>query len=121
MAYGPNATDSPVDQVKKIATSVTDALKNASDRVTAGSKDVGMCALKQAEQNTSRLFETLQGMASAKDPSEVAQLYSQFVTESTKTHAEQLREMGELLAKTSGDVWKPVTNALSAVMPRAGK
>ena len=103
----------PSEQITQSLQSVSAALKSASEKVAASSQEVGLCALKQAERNTQALFETLRAMAATKSPKEVGELYAGFVNDSAKAHADQLREMGELLARTSREVWAPVTEALS--------
>ena len=110
--------EGPIDQVKASLQSVTDALKAASESASARGQEVGLCAIKQAEQNATQMFETLRGMAAAKDPVKVSQLYTQFMSESAEKHAEQLREMGELLAKSSREAWQPVTSALASATPK---
>ncbi len=105
---------SPTDQITRSLKTVSEALKAASERVASSSQEVGMCAIRQAEQNTQTLFDTLRAMASTKSPKEVSELYTRFVSESAKAHAAQLREMGELLARTSREAWAPVTEALAS-------
>ena len=118
MANKSDAAGTPSDQVTKSLQSVTETLKAAGERAAAASQEVGQCAIRQAEQNAARLFETLKGMASAKGPAEVSKLYMQFVSESAKKQAEQLREMGELLAKSGGKLWEPITSALASAVSR---
>lgn len=108
----------PADQITRSLKTVSEALKAATEKVASSSQEVGLCAIKQAEQNTQALFETLRAMAATKSPKEVGDLYTRFVSESAKAHAEQLREMGEILARTSREAWSPVTDALAAQMPK---
>lgn len=103
----------PADQITQSLKSVTEALKAAGERVASSSQEVGLCAIRQAEQNSQQLFETLRAMAGTKNPREVTELYSRFVTESAKSHAAQLREIGEILARSSREAWSPVTDALA--------
>ncbi|MDB5662972.1 MAG: hypothetical protein JWM38_904 [Sphingomonas bacterium] len=108
----------PGDQITRSLKTVTEALKVAGERVATSSQEVGMCAIKQAEQNTQQLFDTLRQMAATKNPKEVTDLYTRFVTESAKSHAAQLREIGEIFARTSREAWAPVTDALKAQTPK---
>jgi hypothetical protein len=110
---GQNPT-AAADQLTETWQSVRDALKQAAERISANSREVGLCALKQAEQNSAQLFDTLRAMASTKNPTEVSSLYSRFITESARQHAEQLREMGEILAKSGRESWEPVADAIAA-------
>ena len=112
------AGGSPADQLTQSLKTVSDALKSASERVASSSQEVGLCAIRQAEQNTRTLFDTLRAMAGTKNPREVGDLYTRFVSDSAKTHADQLREMGEVLARNSREAWAPVTDALKAQMPK---
>jgi hypothetical protein len=109
----------PAEQVTQSLKTVSDALKSAGERVASTSQEVGLCAIRQAEENTQKLFDTLRAMAGTSSPREVTELYTRFVSESAKSHAEQLREMGELFARTSREAWAPVTDALAkAQTPR---
>jgi hypothetical protein len=103
----------PADQVTQSLKAVSEALKSASEKVASSSQEVGMCAIRQAEQNSQQLFDALRAMASTTSPREVTELYTRFVSESAKNHAAQLREMGELFARTSREAWAPVTDALA--------
>jgi hypothetical protein len=98
--YGQSGTSNPAEQLTQSLKTVSEALKSAGERVASSSQEVGLCALRQAEQNSQALFDTLRAMASA------------------KTQAEQLREMSELLARTSREAWAPVTDALAKQMPK---
>jgi hypothetical protein len=103
----------PAEQITQSLKTVNDALKSAGERVASSSQEVGMCAIRQAEENSRQMFDALRAMASTSSPREVTELYTRFVSESAKNHAAQLREMGELLARTSRDAWAPVTDALA--------
>ncbi|MDB5688222.1 MAG: hypothetical protein JWL91_98 [Sphingomonas bacterium] len=110
---GAGFTGNPAEQITQSLKTVNEALKTASERVASTSQEVGLCAIRQAEQNTQQLFDTLRAMAATTSPREVTELYTRFVSESAKSHAAQLREMGELLARTSREAWTPVTDALA--------
>jgi hypothetical protein len=103
----------PSEQITQSLKSVSEALKSAGERVASTSQEVGLCAIRQAEQNTQQLFDTLRAMAGTSSPREVTELYTRFVSESAKSHAAQLREMGELLARTSKEAWTPITDVLA--------
>ncbi len=112
------AGGSPADQLGQSLKTVTDALKSAGERVTSSSQELGQCAMRQAEQNFRTLFDTLRAMSATRSPAEVGELYTRFVSDSAKTHADQLREMGELLARSSREAWAPVTEALAKQTPK---
>jgi len=116
--YGQSGSANPAEQLTQSLKTVSEALKSASERVASSSQEVGLCALRQAEQNTNALFDTLRAMSATKDPRQVGQLYTSFISASAKAHADQLREMGELLARTSREAWAPVTDALAKHMPK---
>lgn len=103
----------PAEQITQSLKTVNEALKSAGEKVASTSQEVGLCAIRQAEQNTQQLFETLRAMAATTSPREVTELYTRFVSESAKSHAAQLREMGELLARTSREAWTPITEVLA--------
>jgi len=107
------AGGNPAEQVTQSLKAVSDALKSAGERVASTSQEVGLCAIRQAEQNTQQLFDALRAMAATTNPREVSELYTRFVSESAKNHAAQLREMGELFARTSREAWAPVTDVLA--------
>jgi len=112
-----SGTGNPAEQITQSLKTVNDALRSAGERVASTSQEVGLTAIRQAEQNTQALFDTLRAMAATSSPREVTELYSRFVSESAKSHAAQLREMGELLARTSREAWAPVTDALAKAQP----
>jgi len=103
----------PAEQITQSLKAVNEALKSAGERVASNSQEVGLCAIRQAEENSRQLFDTLRAMAATSNPREVGELYTRFVSDSAKSHAAQLREMGEILARTSRDAWAPVTDALA--------
>jgi hypothetical protein len=112
------AGSNPAEQVTQSLKAVSEALKSASEKVASSSQEVGMCAIRQAEQNSQQLFDALRAMASTTSPREVTELYTRFVSESAKNHAAQLREMGELFARTSREAWAPVTDVLARAQPK---
>jgi len=118
MAIGRNPAEAAA-QVQKLVENISEAFQSAGQKLAATGTDIGTRAVTQAQQNTSQMFDTLKEMAAAQSPTEASRLYAQFLTKSTQQHAQQLREIGELLAKTSGDIWKPVTSLLGAAMPPA--
>jgi hypothetical protein len=81
----------PSEQITQSLKSVSEALKSAGERVASTSQEVGLCAIRQAEQNTQQLFDTLRAMAGTSSPREVTELYTRFVSESAKSHAAQLQ------------------------------
>lgn len=110
----------PADQVAQSWKSVSEALKSAGEQAAERNKEIGMCVIKQAEKNASQLFETLQAMTTVRSPSDMYQIYSKYLNESMSTHAEQLKEITEIMAKTSKEAWAPITSAMQKVtMPKA--
>jgi hypothetical protein len=93
---------------------VTTALHSATEQVQAGSQAVGLCAIKQAEEGTALLFNTLRDMASTRDPSALASLYSQYLTRSAEQNAQQLQELAEILAAQSRESWEPIAKAIQS-------
>lgn len=113
MAYGPNPVEATA-QLQKLASAITEAMQTASAQVRDTGTEIGTRAVSQAQQSTSQMFDVLQRMAAATDASEVSKLYTQFLTDSANQHAQQLREIGELLAKTGSDIWQPITTILAS-------
>ena len=111
--FGLGGAGNPADQISQSLKAVSEALRSASERVTSSSQEVGLCAIKQAQQNSEALFETLRAMAATTSPKEISELYTRFVSDSAKAHADQLREMGEILARAGREAWAPVTDALA--------
>ena len=107
------------EQLQRTMKEVASAIHAATERVQAGSQAVGLCAIKQAEEGTALLFNTLREMASTKDPSAIASLYAQYLRRSAEQNAQQLREVAELLASQSKESWEPVTRAIQSAMPQS--
>lgn len=103
----------PVGQLTKTMTAITDALKVAGEKASAGNQEIARAAMSQAQDNAGQLMETLKALVSQKDPTAVAAAYAKFVTESAQKHGQQLLEISQLMAQTSKDVWGTVVGALT--------
>ena len=63
---------SPADDIQRSFNTVTGALKAAGENVMTSNQEIGLCAIKQAEENVSLLFNTLRDIAGSKSPSDAA-------------------------------------------------
>jgi hypothetical protein len=100
-------------QLRQTATSVAAAVKGSTERLAENSKDIGLCALRQGQQNSARLFAALQDMAKASDAASASQVYSSFLQEAAQIHVDQTRELGQMFSRTWGDIWTPFASALT--------
>lgn len=91
---------------------VQDALKSVGDRLLATREEVGVCALRQAEENSAAVFEALKAMASTRSPADIYLIYSRFLNDAAQRNGAQLREMSQALTRAGQEAWKPVTEAL---------
>ncbi|HEX7856460.1 MAG TPA: hypothetical protein VF503_22525 [Sphingobium sp.] len=109
-----------IDHVSQMARSAATALKGSSERIAESSREIGLCAVKQAQYNSTRLFAALHDMASSQDAASASRIYSSFLTESSQVHAEQVREWGQMVRQAYSDIWGPVVGAISPAQPEAG-
>jgi len=96
---------------------VQDALKSVGDRLLATREEVGVCALRQAEENSAAVFEALKAMASTRSPAAIYLIYSRFLNDAAQRNGAQLREMSQALTRAGQEAWKPVTDALKGHAP----
>lgn len=66
-----------------------------------GAKDVGAKALSFAEANVNAAFDLAQKLVQAKDPQEVFQLQSEFVSSQLNNIQEQTKELGAVFQRTT--------------------
>ena len=109
----------PVAQMTESLKTVADAFQAAGHKAVSSQQEIAQCAMKQAQENASKLMETLKTMASNRDPSQIATAYSQFVTDAATTSAKQLMELGQMMARTSQETWGPVVAAITAAAKRS--
>ena len=105
----------PFDQISRVVKQVSDALHEASTKTANSNRHITERVMQQAEDNARQLFDTLQTMASTRNPSDIARIYTDFLANSAQKHASQLLEIGQVLAKASRDTWGPVNEAIQAV------
>ena len=110
----------PVDQVTKGMQTVAEAFQAAGQKAVAGHQEIAECAMKQAQENASKLMDTLKSMASNRDPSQIANAYAKFVTDAAQNNAKQLMELGQVMARTSQETWGPVVAAMTDAAKRSG-
>ena len=119
MVDKPAKASNPVEQVTQSMQTVAAAFQTAGHKAVSGQQEITQCAMKQAQDNATKLMETLKSMASNRDPSKIANTYSQFVTDAAMTNARQLMELGQVMAKTSQETWGPVIAAMTAAAKRS--
>jgi phasin len=76
--------------------------ENQAASVQAGAKDVGELAIGFAERNIASSFEFAQRLLQAKDPKDVMALHADYVNSQIAALTEQGKEVGERLAKMTG-------------------
>jgi phasin family protein len=76
--------------------------ENQAASVQAGAKDVGELAIGFAERNIASSFEFAQRLLQAKDPKDVMALHADYVNSQIAALTEQGKELGERLAKMTG-------------------
>ena len=102
----------PVEQIRRTMEAINAALGVAGERVTQGNTQLAELAMRQAQENISQMMTALQAMAESRDPAAVAKLYTDFVSNSAATHAQQLKEIGRIMANSSRETWGPLASAL---------
>ena len=76
--------------------------ENQAASAQAGAKEVGELAIGFAERNITSSFEFAQRLLHAKDPKDVMALHAEYVKSQIESLSEQGRELGNRVAKMSG-------------------
>jgi phasin len=76
--------------------------ENQAASVQAGGKEVGELAMGFAERNITSSLEFAQRLLQAKDLKDVMALHADYVNSQIAAHTEQGRELGERVAKMTG-------------------
>jgi hypothetical protein len=76
--------------------------ENQAASVQAGAKEVGELAMGFAERNVTSSFEFAQRLLQAKDPKDVMALHADYVNSQIAALTEQGKELGERVAKMTG-------------------
>jgi len=119
MVDKPAKASNPVEQMTQSMRTVAEAFQTAGHKAVSSQQEITQCAMRQAQDNATKLMETLKSMASNRDPSKIATAYSHFVTDAAMTNARQLMELGQVMAKTSQETWGPVIAAMTAAAKRS--
>jgi hypothetical protein len=69
----------PFDQISRVVKQVSDALHEASTKTANSNRHITERVMQQAEDNARQLFDTLQTMASTRNPSDIARIYTDFL------------------------------------------
>ena len=76
-----------------------EALKNAGAKAAENSQAINLKVLEQAEQNAREAFAALRAAAGAKSLSELMEIQGNFIREQGSRGMDQVREIGELIAR----------------------
>jgi phasin len=77
-------------------------VENQAATMQAGAKEVGELAMGFAERNITSSFEFAQRLLQAKDPKDIMALHADYVNSQIAALTEQGRELGERMAKMTG-------------------
>jgi phasin len=75
----------------------------------SGASEIAQKSMSYAEQNVAATFEFAQKLMTAKDPTEVMALQSEFLSRQVQTLSSQVRDLGQSAAKIVVDAAKPKT------------
>ena len=84
-----------------------EALKNAGAKAAENSQAINLKVIDQAEQNAREAFNALRAAAGAKSLSEVMEIQSNYIREQSSRGMDQVREIGELIARFGRDAVTP--------------
>ena len=93
---------SSIDIFISAAQHAVSTAENQAASVQAGAKEVGELAMGFAERNVTSSFEFAQRLLQAKDPMDVMALHADYVSSQIAALTEQGKEVGERLAKMTG-------------------
>ena len=95
------------DRVTGPLKSAGEAMKNAGAKAAENSQTINLKVIDQAEQNAREAFNALRAAAGAKSLSEVMEVQANYIREQSSRGKEQVREIGELIAKFGREAVAP--------------
>lgn len=95
------------DQVTGPLKNAGEAIKNAGAKAVENSQAINLKVLDQAEQNARDAFAAMRAAAGAKSLSEVMEIQGNFIREQSSRGMDQVREIGELIAKFGREAMSP--------------
>jgi hypothetical protein len=84
-----------------------EAIKNAGAKAAENSQTINLKVIDQAEANAREAFNALRAAAGAKSLSEVMAVQANYIREQSSRGLEQVREIGELIAKFGREAVSP--------------
>jgi hypothetical protein len=83
-------------------------MRNAGARMAENNRAINLRLIEQAEENAREAFQALRQAAEAKSISDVTEIQNRFLRERTQRGMDQMREIGELIARFGREAVAPV-------------
>lgn len=100
-------SDSFSDRMTGQLKNAGEAMKNAGAKAAENSQAINLKVLDQAEQNAREAFAAMRAAAGAKSLQEVMEVQANFIREQSSRGMDQVREIGELIARFGRDAVVP--------------
>ena len=89
-------------------------LRSAGERLGENTRAVNLRMLEQAEENAREAFRAMREAAQAGSLKDVAEIQARYLREQGKRGPEQMREIGELIARFGRDAVSPAKDEAKA-------
>ena len=110
-----NTSDQPTAPVK----AATDVVRTTNMKAVAGQHELVEYALDQGKENANAWFDTLHKMTAVTSPFEIAALSTRFLIDATQRRMQQLKAIGEMMARSGKDAAQSLGEVIEPVMPMA--
>src|SRR4051812_1760476 len=87
------------DRIGEPLRNAGEAMRASTQKVADNTQQLNLKIIDQAEQNAREAFNALRAAANARSFAEVMEVQSRFIREQTGRGMEQIREVGELIAR----------------------
>lgn len=98
-----------------------DQMKNAGQRMAEQNRQLNMRLIEQAEENAREVFNALREAAQAKSLKDVTEVQTRFLREQGKRGMDQLREIGDLIARFGREAVAPAAAEAQGTQPDSGQ
>lgn len=94
-----------------------DKLRGAGERLNENTRAINLRMIEQAEENAREAFGALRAAAGATSLKDVAEVQARYLREQGQRGAEQMREIGELIARFGRQAVSPETGEEAKAAP----
>jgi phasin len=101
------------EKMKAVAEEATDVLETSYSTASKGASDYGMKVIEAARVNTNAAFDFAGELITAKNLSEVMELYNAHARKQFEAFTRQSKELGALAQKVATDTAEPIKSGMT--------